>query len=148
MIQQTICQLHCIGKTRIHVSSWVLMRAQVLMGVHGRSWLFMRVYGSTCVFVCLGGPPEGHTRWKRDLQYEVANDLLLECTDFESSEPSAVDAFTKWPIFASILKNHTSEVKKKVSFALDCSGTRCVAQVLDVNGSRFWTRTSPMEILN
>jgi hypothetical protein len=25
-------------------------------------------------------------------------------------------------------------------------GARCVAQVLDVNGSRFWTRTSPMEI--
>ena len=31
----------------------MLMRAQVLMGVHGCSWLFMRVYGSSCVFVCL-----------------------------------------------------------------------------------------------
>jgi hypothetical protein len=29
------------------------MRAQVLMGVHGCSWLFMRVYGCSCVFVCL-----------------------------------------------------------------------------------------------
>ena len=31
----------------------MLMRAQVVMGVHGCSWLFMRVYGCSCVFVCL-----------------------------------------------------------------------------------------------
>ena len=52
-IEQTICQLHGIWKNTNSCEIMVLMRAQVLMGVHGCSWLFMRAYGSSCVFVCL-----------------------------------------------------------------------------------------------
>ena len=56
-----------------------------------------------------------------DLQYEVENDLLFEGIAFERSKMSDVDLRHKWPIFGSILKKHASEIKKKVTFDLDCT---------------------------
>ena len=53
MVQQVICQLHCIWK---NTNSCEFMGCscalKVLMGVHGCSWMFMRAYGCSCVFVC------------------------------------------------------------------------------------------------
>jgi hypothetical protein len=65
-------------------------------------------------------PSFASTKRAIDLQYEVANNLLQECTDFESAEFSLAGAFPRWPVFGSIVKKHTSAVKKKVTFALDC----------------------------
>ena len=116
------------------MSSWVLMRAQVLMGVHGCSWLFMRVYGSSCVFVCLSFcfaaihflSTKKNLRWRSqpwaDFFLELSAIQGFERAFFEISSGSSSFVKTNcqdWMTF-HLSKSNGRQKKKKVPVRIGC----------------------------